>query len=83
MIEFEWMVMGQRMTPETATTPAIADRMRKISADFRAKLDGVVPPGSTDKLKVLIRWENSNVVDFNLQGPRSLVEAAGKRLGAR
>jgi hypothetical protein len=82
MIQFEYQVMGRRMTPETATTPAIADRMRQIEADFRAKLDGVVPPGSNEKIKVLIRWETSNVVDFNLQGPRALVEAAGKRLGA-
>lgn len=83
MIEFEYQVMGNRMTPETAATPAIADRMRKIEADFRQKLAGVVPSDSKDKLKVLIRWENSNVIDFNLQGPRALVEAAGKRLGAR
>jgi hypothetical protein len=83
MIQFEYQVMGNRMTPETATTPAIAAQMRAIEANFRKKLEGVVPSDSKEKLKILIRWENSNTIDFNLQGPRELVEAAGKRLGAR
>jgi hypothetical protein len=83
MIRFEYQVMGKRMTPETATTPAIANQMRAIEANFRKKLEGVVPPNSADTLKILIRWETANAIDFNLQGPRELVEAAGKRLGAR
>jgi hypothetical protein len=83
MIEFEYMVMGDRMTPDSATTPAIAAQMRAIEANFRKKLEGVVPPNSTEKLKILIRWETSNSIDFHLNGPKALVEAAGKRLGAR
>jgi hypothetical protein len=80
MIEFEFQVMGQRMTPETATTPAVASQIRAIEANFRKKLEGVVPPGSKDVLHVAIRWETSNTIDFNLNGPKHLVEAAGKRL---
>lgn len=83
MIQFEYQVMGRRQTIETADTPAVAEQMRKIEANFRQKLDGLAPPGGPDTLKILIRWENSNTIDFNLQGPRELVEAAGKRLGAR
>jgi hypothetical protein len=80
MIEFEYMVMGQRMTQASASTPAVAAQMRAIEENFRKKLEGVVPPNSTEKLVIRIRWEQANSIDWNLQGPRHLVEAAGKRL---
>lgn len=79
MIEFNFNVLGEHMTPETATTPEIAKNLRAMEADLRKKLAGAVP--DDERLVVQIFWNRADKVDFKLDGKRPVVEAAGRRLG--